>query len=214
MLERIFTPRNLPAIPELAANSLLCVSADMPHASAEKICTMPAPEAEPIWQVEIEQALALRGLESVTAISTGGRLGLGFSDHLNRLRQSATDLDLPTPLISISVPSLPAGMTRIPHMLTFFVKPMISERIVWEPIELDKAKRWLGSDLLPDQTEVEHYLPDIILIRRYLREQRLQPRSLPADIGRALAAGRCLSASLYMQYFDSFRDYINDSTGS
>jgi hypothetical protein len=89
-------------------------------------------------------------------------------------------------------PTPPENAIRIPHLVACQDKDMITDHVVWELLPHNEARGW-GGGTLPDQAFIEDRLPDLLELRRTVREQALPDSPEHRELARRLEAGQYIS---------------------
>ncbi|WP_062356240.1 hypothetical protein [Herbidospora yilanensis] len=172
-----------------------------------------------VWHEEHDPAAAVRlaltsaqrsWVEAVAIAPTGTALAetglaLAFSKHLSTIRGrrsgEAACVTSPVP------PPLPkTGLRRIPHLVTAAGPDGFwGDTVVWEVMTLERLSSWLERSHPIDLENVEAHVPQLIALRRAVREGTL-PDTPASQVLRELLRTRYLSIRLVLQHqalFDS-----------
>lgn len=130
-------------------------------------------------------------------------LGLAFAEHLARTRRE-NGKRIGVPVVSSGRPDIPEGWIRLPHMLTLRSSSSYTDTVLWELMTEHEGVAWLG-DALPDQSELESYLPWLLELRQTIRTSRPAPTDTWHELYGLLDKGRYMSTLFVYQHLDLFR---------
>jgi len=147
------------------------------------------------------------GVRAVTLAPARGdprrvRLGLELAIHLAAARRNGSAAE-PACLTSWSAPVPPAGVVRIPHLVTIQRDGVITDTVVWELATLATAQRWLGGPL-PDLAFFEAHLDALLRLRGAARRGQLPATALAVGLT-GLLRHRDLSIRLVYEQSTMFR---------
>jgi hypothetical protein len=129
------------------------------------------------------------------------RLALEVACHLATDRRD--DQAASACLTSWSTPAIPAGVVRIPHLMTVERDDGVTDTVVWELAPVPVAQRWLGGPL-PDQRFFENHLDRLLRLRAAARRSQLPARAVAAGVGELLGDQE-LSIRMVYQHAGRFR---------
>lgn len=136
-------------------------------------------------------------------------LALAFADHLGSLRRrrglNRACMTCPvTP--GIGSPDL----TRLPHFISFEVSGRVADIVMWELMETEDARSWLGMPLPAER--FEGHLASLLDLRRSARLGQL-PRTDDGNELRQLLARRYFSIKLVYEHASLFSRLLSRSPG-
>jgi hypothetical protein len=148
------------------------------------------------------------GVRAVTLAPAKGdprrvRLGLELATHLAAGRANGTTTAC---LTSWAPPTTPAGVVRIPHLITIQRDGIITDRVVWELAPLASAQHWLGG-LLPDLAFFEAHLDALLRLRGAARRGQLPATAVALGLAELLR-DRDLSIRLVYEHARMFRTLL------
>lgn len=109
-------------------------------------------------------------------------------------------------LTSWAPPEPPAGVVRIPHMISIQRDGMVVDRVVWELATLPTAERWLGRPL-PDLSFFEAHLDTLLRLRGAARRALLPATAVALGLADLLRE-RDLSIRLVYEHAAMFRTLL------
>jgi hypothetical protein len=159
---------------------------------------------------EAFRALAAPAVEAV-ALRTGDAgagIALAFAEHLDAVRRSRGQPSSGC-VTAWTAPEVGAGRVRLPHLVTVRETPdRLRDAVVWEAMELDRARDWLGGEL-PDQRFFEDRLEALLELRRRARVGALPGTSAGRRLEALLEGGRKLSILLVYRNAELFRELLS-----
>lgn len=133
------------------------------------------------------------------------RLALEYAVHLSTSRENGTAAS--ACLTSWSPPMAPAGVVRIPHLVTVRRDDAVTDTVVWELAPIAVAQHWLGGPL-PDQAFFENHLDALLRLRAAARRGQLPARAAAAGLTELLSDQE-LSIRLVYEHAARFRSLLN-----
>lgn len=109
-------------------------------------------------------------------------------------------------LTSWSLPTPPAGVVRIPHLVTIGYSGGATDTVVWELAPAALARSWLGGPL-PDQSYFETHLDALLRLRGAARRGQLPGTAVSAGLAELLP-DRDLSIRQVYGHPDLFRTVL------
>jgi hypothetical protein len=106
-------------------------------------------------------------------------------------------------LTSWARPAPPAGVVRIPHLVTIRRDGAVTDTVVWELAPLATAQHWLGGPL-PDQRFFETHLDALLRLRGAARRGQLPASAVAAGLAE-LIPDRDLSIRVVYAHAAAFR---------
>ena len=106
-------------------------------------------------------------------------------------------------LTSWAPPATPAGVVRIPHLVTVARDGAVTDAVVWELAPLAVAQHWLGGPL-PDQRFFETHLDALLRLRGAARRGQLPATAVAAGLGE-LIPDRDLSIRVVYEHAAAIR---------
>jgi hypothetical protein len=103
------------------------------------------------------------------------------------------------------------GTVRVPHLVTVWHGGLATDSVVWEVLDLEAARRWLGS---ADAGFVEANLDALVRLHAAVRTGRLPPTTAAARLRILLGPGRDLQTSLVFQRPELFRALLAGNADS
>ena len=137
------------------------------------------------------------GVAAATAYQPGGGraawLALRFAVHLGDYRLAHAIPVVPCMTSAARPAPVPTGTVRIPHLAGVADPPgQITDCVIWEIMTAGDAVAWLGQPL-PDQAWFEGSLPELLALRKRLREHALPEERNCATLTALLTGRRYLS---------------------
>jgi hypothetical protein len=150
------------------------------------------------------EAVALRAGED--AAEAG--LALAFAQHLDAVRRSRGQPSSGC-VTAWTAPAVRSGRVRLPHLVTVReAADRLRDAVVWEAMELDRARDWLGGEL-PDQAFFEDRLDALLELRRRTRLGELPDTSAGRRLEALLEGHRKLSILLVYRNAELFRELLS-----
>lgn len=151
------------------------------------------------------QGLARLGYPGVQAVTLAPaksdprrvRLALELAVDLTAARHNGACLT------SWAAPATPAGVVRIPHLITVQRDGTVTDTVVWELAPLAVAQHWLAGPL-PDQRFFEAHLEALLRLRGAARRGQLPATAVAAGLTE-LIPGRDLSIRVVYAHAATFR---------
>lgn len=129
-------------------------------------------------------------------------LALRVSHQVMRQREADAGGLSRAPLTSWSPPNTPPGTVRIPHLVTVWHGDLATDSVVWEVLDLQSARRWLGT---ADLEFLESNLDALVRLHERVRTRDLPPTTAAARLLMILGPGRDFPTSLVLQRPELFR---------
>jgi hypothetical protein len=153
------------------------------------------PTAEPTRSTL--EVLREPGVAAATAYQPGGGrpawLALRFAVHLGDYRLAHAIPVVPCMTSAARPAPVPTGTVRIPHLASVADPPgQVTDCVIWEIMTAGDAVAWLGKPL-PDQAWFEGSLPELLALRKRLREHALPDERHCATLTALLTGRRYLS---------------------
>jgi hypothetical protein len=148
------------------------------------------------------------GVRAITLAPAKGdprrvRLGLELAIHLAAARSNGTEAAC---LTSWSPPVPPAGVVRIPHLITIQRDGVVTDTVVWELATLASAEHWLRRPL-PDLSFFEAHLDTLLRLRGAARRAQLPATAVAVGLA-DLLRDRDLSIRLVYEHPAMFRTLL------
>jgi hypothetical protein len=129
-------------------------------------------------------------------------LVLQVAANLATVRDRSGD-PAPPVLTSVAPPVVPAGIVRVPHLVTTRLASQLIDTVVWEAATEHVARRWLhvspsAPGFVSTQELVEARLDELLALRSEVRYGRFPPTAAGNRLAAALA-GRSLSMEFCFQ---------------
>lgn len=112
-------------------------------------------------------------------------------------------------LTSWAPPATPAGVVRIPHLITVQRDGGVTDTVVWELAPLAVAQHWLGGPL-PDLPFFEAHLETLLRLRGAARRGQLPATAVAAGVAE-LIPGRDLSIRVVYAHAATFRALLRSN---
>lgn len=128
------------------------------------------------------------------------KLALELATELGTVREGGACLT------SWAPPATPAGVVRIPHLVTIQRDGAVTDTAVWELAPLAVAQHWLGGPL-PDQAFFEAHLDALLRLRGAARRGQLPASAVAAGVAE-LIPDRDLSIRVVYEQAATFRTLL------
>lgn len=136
-------------------------------------------------------------------------LAFAFAEHLQQVRLIRR-LNNEQLVVSSDKLPLDGALVRIPHLIQIAAEASeIKDQVIWEYMTQHVAEKWLGNSL-PDQTTFEQYLPNLLQIRRDMRDPIIRQSNQYRELVALLSSDRYVSILFVYQHHMLFRRLIND----
>jgi adenosylhomocysteinase len=126
------------------------------------------------------------------------KLAATFAQHLDLVRMRRS---LPRVTCVCCPGGVADGALPLPHLVAVGTGERIADAVIWEAFDPDCLSRWLAGAKADDVERLVGRLPQLLRLRRYLRENRPGDGGVCAEL-RALLAHRYLSTRFALEHLD------------
>jgi hypothetical protein len=136
-------------------------------------------------------------------VNTQTSFAVTFANYLFARRSALVQTAQPPYIISANQPRTPERTVRIPHLTATLGESGLEDAVMWEILPDGEAENWLQGPL-PEQSTIEQHLPELIQLRRAVREQSIPDTPDHHELTRRLSAGRYISMLFVYQNVELF----------